>query len=100
MKIEEPIFEILKPKGRPFRYNFDPFLNPRTEYVILENCDMENYDSIRSCLCRWRRINKIVGQRFIYDFVPEKDEHPKAIVVWRHFDPQLSKKQVVEGTAG
>jgi hypothetical protein len=85
MRYEDPVFKIKRQRGRPQRYDFTPFTNPKTEYVLIENVDMEEYDSIRSTFCRWRRINGIEG-RYEYDFLPPKPpNHPKSLIIWRTF---------------
>jgi hypothetical protein len=82
MRYESPVFKQKKNKGRPWKYDFTPFINRKTEYVLIENADMDDYDSIRSTFCRWRKINQVSG-RYEYDFVPQIEDSPKALIIWR-----------------
>ena len=81
-KKEVPLFRETSKRGRSVKYDYSPFLNASTRYVVLENFDEGNYDSIRSTLTRWKKINNIKS-KFEYDFFPENEEHPKRVIIWR-----------------
>jgi hypothetical protein len=81
-KIEIPLYDDKKKKGRPVRWDYSPFLKMGTQYVVLKNADESNYSSIRSTLTRWKKINNVYG-KFEYDFNPEKEGFPKCVIVWR-----------------
>ena len=81
-KVEVPLYKQIIKKGRPVKYNYDEFLNSKTEFVVLYNCDESNYSSIRSTLTRWKKMNNHDG-KFEYDFHPPKSKSPKCVVVWR-----------------
>lgn len=75
-KIEVPLFEKKKARGRPIKYDFSAFKKQSTSHLIIENIGMEHYDSLRSTFARWRRMKGVVG-RFRYDFLNN------GIAIWR-----------------
>jgi hypothetical protein len=81
-KKEVPLFKNLSKRGRKVKYDYSPFLNPSTRYLVLENFDESKYDSIRSTLTRWKKMNNIES-KFEYDFFPENEEQPKRVAIWR-----------------
>lgn len=76
------MFRKVTKRGRSVKYDYSPFLIPSTEYILLENFDESNYDSIRSTLTRWKKKNNIES-KFQYDFFPENEEQPKRVAIWR-----------------
>lgn len=64
------------------KYDYSPFLSASTQYVVFENFDEKNYDSIRSTLTRWKKKNNIES-KFEYDFFPENEDQPKRVAIWR-----------------
>ena len=79
---EVPLFRKVTKRGRSVKYDYSPFLIASTEYILLENFDESNYDSIRSTLTRWKKKNN-VESKFQYDFFPENEEQPKRVAIWR-----------------
>lgn len=75
-KIEIPLFEKKKQRGRPIKYDFSPFKRQSTSHLIIQGIGAKEYDSLRSTFARWRRMEKIVG-RFRYDFLDT------GIAIWR-----------------
>jgi hypothetical protein len=75
-KIEVPLFEEKRQRGRPIKYDFSPFKKESTKYLVIPNVGLEEYDSLRSTFARWRRIEGIEG-RFNYDFLKTD------IAIWR-----------------
>jgi hypothetical protein len=76
------LFKKISKRGRSVKYDYSPFLNSSTQFIMLENFDERNYDSIRSTLTRWKKINNIQS-KFQYDFFPENEEQPKRVAIWR-----------------
>lgn len=79
---EVPLFKKVTKRGRSVKYDYSPFLIASTQYIMLENFDESNYDSIRSTLTRWKKNNNIES-KFQYDFFPENEEQPKRVAIWR-----------------
>jgi hypothetical protein len=79
---EVPLFKKASKRGRSIKYDYSPFLSVSAKYVVLENCDESNYDSIRSTLTRWKKMNNIES-KFEYDFFPENEEQPRRVAIWR-----------------
>lgn len=75
-KVEVPLFDEAKKRGRPIKYDFSPFKKASTKYLLIGNAKWENYSSLRSTFARWRKIEGIEG-RFRYDFVDN------GIAIWR-----------------
>jgi len=76
------LFKKASKRGRSIKYDYSPFLSVSAKYVVLENCDESNYDSIRSTLTRWKKMNNIES-KFEYDFFPENEEQPRRVAIWR-----------------
>jgi len=76
------LFKKVTKRGRSVKYDYSPFLIASTQYIMLENFDESNYDSIRSTLTRWKKNNNIES-KFQYDFFPENEEQPKRVAIWR-----------------
>lgn len=81
-KTEAPLYPKTDGRGRPVAYDYTNFLNPKVTYVVLLGVGRDQYDSVRSTLARWRRLNGVKG-RFRYDFHPASEESPKHVVIWR-----------------
>jgi len=83
MKKEEvPLYTRKEKKGRRVKYDYADFLNPRVSCVVLRGQGVENYNSIRSTLTRWKRLNNVQG-RFQFDFHQGDDYATRCCVVWR-----------------
>jgi hypothetical protein len=75
-KLEVPLFEEKRQRGRPIKYDFSPFKRQSTSHLVIENISKEHYDSLRSTFARWRRMKGVLG-RFRYDFLDN------GIAIWR-----------------
>jgi hypothetical protein len=75
-KIEVPLFDEKKHRGRPIKYDFSPFKKQSTSHLIIEGVGEKEYDSLRSTFARWRRMKGVLG-RFRYDFLDN------GIAIWR-----------------
>jgi hypothetical protein len=82
-KIEVPLYAKSDRRGRPVKYDFTPFAHPKTQFIVLKGYGIECYSSIRSTLCRWKRLTKNKDQMFTYDYHPYKDGVEKHWVIWR-----------------
>lgn len=82
-KIEVPLYAKSDRRGRPVKYDFTPFAHPKTQFIVLKGFGIECYSSIRSTLCRWKRLTKNKDQMFTYDYHPYKDGVEKHWVIWR-----------------
>jgi hypothetical protein len=75
-KIEVPLFDKKKQRGRPIKYDFSAFKKQSTSHLVLQGIGQKEYDSLRSTFARWRRMENIKG-RFHYDFIDN------GIAIWR-----------------
>lgn len=75
-KVEVPLFEEKKERGRPIKYDFSPFKRQSVGHLVIPNVGLDEYDSLRSTFARWRRMEGIKG-RFRYDFLDD------SIAIWR-----------------
>jgi len=82
-KIEVPLYTKSDKRGRPIKYDFSAFANPKTQFVIIKVYGIECYDSIRSTLCRWKRLSGRRNEVFTYDYHKAKDGVEKHWVIWR-----------------
>jgi len=75
-KIEIPLFEEKKHRGRPIKYDFSSFKKQSVSHIVFEGIGIESYSSLRSTFARWRRMKGVPG-RFRYDFLDN------GIAIWR-----------------
>lgn len=80
-KIEVPLYKKLDKRGRPVKYDFSEFLNPKTKFIMLAY-QAEHYNSIRSTLTRWKKIFGIKG-RFRFDFHFKSSSQPSHWIIWK-----------------
>jgi hypothetical protein len=81
-KIEVPLYAKSDRRGRPIKYNYDGFLNPKTTFIVIEGKGIEYYNSIRSTLSRWKKLHKMDG-KFQFDYHKRSEKAPQHWVVWR-----------------
>jgi len=82
-KIEVPLYKKIDKRGRPVKYDFSAFANPKTQFIVLNGFGIEYYNSIRSTLCRWKKMSGNAKQMFTYDYHPFRDGVEKHWVIWR-----------------
>jgi hypothetical protein len=82
-KIEVPLYVKSDKRGRPIKYDFSAFAHPNTQFVVLKGFGIEHYNSIRSTLCRWKKLSGVSEQMFTYDYHPAKNGVEKHWVIWR-----------------
>jgi hypothetical protein len=81
-KEEAPLYIRKEKKGRRIKYDYSDFLNPKVSCVVLRGQGVENYNSIRSTLSRWKKLNDVHG-RFQFDFHQGEEYSKRCCVVWR-----------------
>lgn len=83
MKKEEvPLYEKKTKLGRKTKYDYTPFLNPRVACVVIKGYGIQNYNSLRATLTRWKRLNGVNGA-FRFEFHMGNEEVLHCWVIWR-----------------